>query len=76
MQRPMPANARTILIDALRDPHRWVGELLSDSRLALELIASREGKTVRSIRMTLSLAFLAPERKSQLPVAVRLKMRP
>jgi site-specific DNA recombinase len=36
-------------------------ELLSDSRLALESIASREGKTARSIRMTLSLAFLAPE---------------
>jgi hypothetical protein len=64
--RPMPANARAILIDALRDAHRWVDELLSDPRLALESIASRECKTVRSIRMTLSLAFLAPERKSQL----------
>jgi site-specific DNA recombinase len=27
----------------------------------LESLASREGKTERSIRMTLSLAFLAPE---------------
>ncbi len=59
--RPMAANARSILIEALRDAHRWLDELLSDPRLALESIASREGKTVRSIRMTLSLAFLAPE---------------
>jgi DNA invertase Pin-like site-specific DNA recombinase len=59
--RPMPANARAILIAALRDAHRWLDELLSDRRLTLESIASREGKSERSIRMTLSLAFLAPE---------------
>ena len=59
--RPMPANARAILIEALRDAHRWLDELLSDPRLALGLIALREGKSERSIRMTLSLAFLAPE---------------
>jgi site-specific DNA recombinase len=59
--RPMPANARAILIEALRDARRWLDELLSDPRLTLELLASREGRTVRSIRMTLSLAFLAPE---------------
>jgi site-specific DNA recombinase len=59
--RPMPANARAILIQALRDAHRWLHELLSDSRLTSESLASREGRTVRSIRMTLSLAFLAPE---------------
>ena len=34
---------------------------MSDPHLALESPASREGRTVRSIRMTLSLAFLAPE---------------
>ena len=59
--RPMPANARAILIEALRHAHRWLDELLSDPRLALESIASREGKSERSIRMILSLAFLAPE---------------
>ena len=58
---PMRANARAILIEALRDAHRWLDELLSDPRLTLESLASREGKTERSIRMTLSLAFLAPE---------------
>ena len=57
----MPANARAILIEALRDAHRWLDVLLSDPRLTLESLASREGKSERSIRMTLSLAFLAPE---------------
>ena len=52
---------RAILIDALRDAHRWLDKLLSDSRLTLESLASREDKSERSIRMTLSLAFLAPE---------------
>jgi hypothetical protein len=59
--RPMRASARAILIEALRDAHRWLDELLSDPRLNLESLASREGKTTRSIRTTLSLAFLAPE---------------
>jgi hypothetical protein len=27
--RPMPANARAILVEALRDAHRWLDELLS-----------------------------------------------
>jgi site-specific DNA recombinase len=57
----MPANARALLIEALRGAHRWLDELLSDPRLTFESLASREGRTVRSIRMTLSLAFLAPE---------------
>jgi site-specific DNA recombinase len=59
--RPMRAHARAILIEALRDAHRWLDELLSDRRLTLESIASREDKSERSIRMTLPLAFLAPE---------------
>jgi site-specific DNA recombinase len=59
--RPMRANARAILLDALGDAHRWLDELLSDPRQTLESLCSREGRTDRSIRMTLSLAFLAPD---------------
>jgi hypothetical protein len=59
--RPMPANARAILIEAFRNAHHWLDEFLSDPRLTLESIASREDKSDRSIRRTLSLAFLAPE---------------
>jgi site-specific DNA recombinase len=59
--RWMRAHARAILIEAIRDAHRWLGELLFDPRQTLESLASREGKTDRSIQMTLSLAFLAPD---------------
>jgi site-specific DNA recombinase len=54
--RPMRAHAR----DPDRSPARR-DEPLSDPCLTLESIASREDKSERSIRMTLSLAFLAPE---------------
>jgi hypothetical protein len=57
----MRANARTVLIEALTDAHRWLDELLSDPLQTPESLALREGKTERSIRMTLSLAFLAPD---------------
>jgi site-specific DNA recombinase len=56
-----PRERAAILIEALRNAHRWLDELLSDPRQTLETLASREGKTERSIRMTLSLAFLAPD---------------
>jgi site-specific DNA recombinase len=58
--RPMRANARAILFDALGDAHRWLDELLCDPTQTLGALALREGKTDRSIRMTLALAFLAP----------------
>ena len=53
--------ARVILIDAIRQAHRWLDNLISNPNETVEAIASREGKTERSIRMTLSLAFLAPD---------------
>jgi len=40
--------------------HRWLDELLANPHLSVEAIAARKRKTERSIRMTLSLAFLAP----------------
>ena len=43
-----------ILIDAIRQAHRWLGNLVSNPNETVEAIASREGKTERSIRMTLS----------------------
>jgi hypothetical protein len=47
-------------IKALRDAHRWLDELLHDPTQTTELLAVREGKSERSIRMTLSLAFISP----------------
>ena len=46
--RPMPANARAVLIEALRNARHWLDELLSDPRLTLKSIASR--RTRASIR--------------------------
>ena len=56
----MRTKARAILIDALRDAHRWLDELTTDSSHTIESVAAREKKTERSIRMTMSLAFLSP----------------
>jgi hypothetical protein len=58
--RPMKTKARAILIGALRDADRWLEELMTSSGQTTEALAAREGKTERSIRMTLSLAFLSP----------------
>jgi hypothetical protein len=46
---------------ALRQAHRWLDELLTDSKQTIEWIAARESRTERSIRMTVSLAFLSPD---------------
>ena len=40
---------------ALRDAHRWLDELLVDPTQTIESLAIREGKSERSIRMTLAL---------------------
>ncbi len=45
---------------ALRDAHRWLDELLVDPTQTIESLAIRESKSERSIRMTLSLAFMSP----------------
>ena len=59
-QRAMRTKARDGFVKALRAAHRWLDELLSDPAKSIESLAVREGKSERSIRMTLSLAFLSP----------------
>ena len=56
----MRTKARDGFIKALRDAHRWLDELLVDPTQTIESLAIREGKSERSIRMTLSLAFMSP----------------
>jgi site-specific DNA recombinase len=51
--RPLPTSARLALTKGLRKAHRWVDELLTDSKQTIESIAARESKSERSIRMTL-----------------------
>jgi site-specific DNA recombinase len=62
-QRPLRAmrtKARDGFIRALRDARRWLDELLIDPAQTIESLAMREGKSERSIRMTVSLAFISP----------------
>ena len=58
--RAMRTKARDGFIKALRDAHRWLDELLVDPTQTIESLAIREGKSERSIRMKLSLAFMSP----------------
>jgi hypothetical protein len=59
--RPLPTSARLVFTKALRKAHRWLDELLTEPKLTIESIAVRESKSERSVRMTLSLAFLSPD---------------
>lgn len=58
--RPMRVEARAAFKQALGDAHRWLDELTRDADQTIEALAAREHKSERSIRMTLSLAFVAP----------------
>ncbi len=50
----------TVVSYAISLSHRWLDELLVDPTQTIESLAIREGKSERSIRMTLSLAFMSP----------------
>jgi site-specific DNA recombinase len=58
--RPMRVRARVVFAESLSNAHRWLDELTKDPHQTIEVIAAREHKSERSIRMTLSLAFVAP----------------
>ena len=60
-KRAMRTRAREVFAGAIVDAHRWLDELLSDPTKSIAALADRERKNERSIRMTLSLAFLAPD---------------
>jgi hypothetical protein len=57
--RPMRVRARAVFVESLRHAHRWLDELVTDPNQTIETIAAREHKSECSIRMTLSLAFVA-----------------
>jgi site-specific DNA recombinase len=58
--RPMRVRARAVFAESLRNAHTWLDQLIRDPYQTIEVIAAREHKSERSIRMTLSLAFVAP----------------
>jgi DNA invertase Pin-like site-specific DNA recombinase len=59
--QPIRWLARTRLVSAIAKARRWLGEIVSGQAASIEAIAAREGLNERSARMTLSLAFLAPD---------------
>jgi site-specific DNA recombinase len=61
----MRVRARAVFAESLRNAHRWLDDLIMDPNQTIALIAAKEGKSERSIRMTLSLAFIAPPSSSR-----------
>lgn len=58
--RPMRVRERHGFLEAVRRAYRWLDELTRDSAATIESLAFREDRSERSIRMNLSLAFVAP----------------
>ncbi len=58
--RPMRVEAQAKLVEALRCAHGWLDELLADPGTSTRSLAEREGRSERSVRMLLSLAFVDP----------------
>jgi site-specific DNA recombinase len=59
--RPIRAEARARLLEAIAKARLWVDEIVSGKVTGTDVIARREALSERSIRMTLNLAFLAPD---------------
>jgi hypothetical protein len=59
--RRMRSRARQVLVGAMRNAHGWLNELLTDPTTSVGSLALRVGKSERSLRMTFSLVFLAPD---------------
>jgi site-specific DNA recombinase len=59
--RPIRAEARARLLEGIAKARGWVDEMVSGRVAGTDAIAHREGQSERSVRMTLNLAFLAPE---------------
>ena len=59
--RPMKVEDRSRILNAIARGRAWLEELLSGQMASTDAIAIRERSSERSIRMTLSLAFLSAE---------------
>ncbi len=59
-QRPMKVEDRSRILKAIATGRVWLDELVSGQIDSTDAIAIRERCSERSIRMTLSLAFLSP----------------
>ena len=60
-RRSMKGEVRARIVLAIAKARLWLNQLLRDEVSSITALADREGRSERSIRMTLSLAFLAPD---------------
>jgi site-specific DNA recombinase len=58
--RPMKAEDRARILKAIATARCWIDDLAASRIIGTLAIASREGLSERSVRMTLSLAYLSP----------------
>jgi len=58
--RPMRVEEQTRLLDAIAKARSWLDELIAGTVSDIAMLAERERKTARSVRMILSVAFLDP----------------
>src|SRR6202051_2961279 len=59
--RPIRSENRATLVASIARGRRWLDELIAEKTATTESIAQREGRSVRKVNMTISLAFLAPD---------------
>ena len=59
--RPIRAEARSRLLRGIAAARGWLDEIMVGTTPDIEAIARREAISLRSARMTLSLAFVAPD---------------
>jgi DNA invertase Pin-like site-specific DNA recombinase len=58
--RPIRSENRALLITSIARGRRWLNEIIANSGVTVETIATREQCSARKVNMTISLAFLAP----------------
>jgi site-specific DNA recombinase len=59
--RAMSSDTRTRLLSTIAIVRRWMDDLAAAKIESIDALAAREGRSVRSVTMLLSLAFLAPD---------------
>jgi site-specific DNA recombinase len=60
-QRPIRSEARSRLLKAIAQSHNWLNQLIGDHSATIASIAKDNRLSDKSVRATLSLAFLAPD---------------
>jgi site-specific DNA recombinase len=59
--RPIRAETRVTLVASIARGRSWLDEIVAGTVKSVEQIAARDNCSIRQVKMTISLAFLAPE---------------